>query len=176
MLKTPYDKVIAKFIRNEIKPGSRVVDVGCGTGWTALLLANAKLSCRVEGVDINTLKIHRANRLFLKAKRDHLVHCEIGTSENLLSRFGSSTIDYIVSVHSLHHYDDVVRSLLEMMEIIKPKGKLLLSELVPSYGQSVDDCIRYSGEEIGNFLRKSKFKIVSFRTEKPGVFLAVASK
>ena len=44
----PYDKAIREFLLRHIAKGSRVIDVGCGTGWTALILAGAKKNCRVE--------------------------------------------------------------------------------------------------------------------------------
>lgn len=144
----PYNRIIEKFLLKNIKPGSRVVDVGCGTGTSALLLAKNKTNCRVDGVEINRVKVHRANRLFLKAKHDHLVHCHLCAVEDLEGHFGRAIFDYVITNHAIHHFATPKKAFVQMLSILKPGGKILLTDLTPEYGRRVDQCERYSFEEL----------------------------
>jgi len=172
----PYDKAIERFLTKNIKAKSRVIDVGCGTGWTALILARKNFGCYVDGIDINTLKIHRANRLFLQAKRDHLVHCHLCGAEELTKRFGASLFDYVVTNHSIHHFEKPIIAVKQMKAILKKKGKLLLTELTPEYGKKFDKCKRYSLSQIIKILKDAGLKIISAKIELPGVILIICQK
>ncbi len=172
----PYDRVIEKFLLDNIEPNTRVIDVGCGTGWTALILANNKTNCSVDGVDINTLKIHRANTHFLKAKRDHIMHCHLCKAEELVQRFGASKFEYVVTNHSVHHFGNPLKVFKQIKAILKKGGKLLIGELTPSYGEKIDNCPRYSISKIRDFVEQSGLKLVHATVKQPGVILVVYQK
>lgn len=172
----PYDQPIKKFLEENIAPSSRVLDVGCGTGWTGLFLAKIKRHCQVDGIDLNALKVHRANALFNRAKLNHLVVCHTTPAEALVKRFGRTKFNAAVSVHSLHHYDDVVRALKQIKIVLKPGGKLLLGELDQEYGETVDDCPRYSIKKIRQLIANSGLKIQSVQNLDPGILLVLAVK
>lgn len=171
-----HDRAIKQFLSEHIRDHSRVIDVGCGTGWTALHLAQTKAACRIDGVDISELKIHRANSLFLKAKRDHVVHCQQCGAEELTKRFGYALYDFAVSSHSLHHYREPLQALKQIRSTLKPGGHLLLVELEPRYGETIDDCPRYSLPKILFLVQKARLAIQSAREKPPGVFLVRAVK
>lgn len=171
-----YNRVINRFLLRHIRPNSTVVDVGCGTGTTALLLARERPGCRVEGIDIDEIKIHRANALFAKAKREHLVRCHICSAENLAVRLGRGRYDVVVSTHSFHHYRDPRRALRQIRAILKPGGQLLLSELEPPYGETVDDCPRYSLRKISALVADAHLRVQEARRRKPGVLLVRAER
>ena len=170
-----YDTAIKKFLLANIHAESNVIDVGCGTGWTGLLLSQKNLHCNVDGVDIDELKVHRANRIFLKAKRDHLVACKTCRAEEASQRFGTHHYDFVVSNHALHHYKDSVKALREMSLLLKPSGKLLLSELEQSYGEKIDDCPRYRSEKIKELVARAGFKIRELVLKPPGVYHLTAT-
>ncbi|MBI4022425.1 MAG: class I SAM-dependent methyltransferase [Candidatus Andersenbacteria bacterium] len=170
-----YERVIKQFLAAHIPAGSRIIDVGCGTGWTALFVAENKAGCRVDGVDIDTLKVHRANRLFLRAKREHLVHCARCGAEELVRRFKRRQYDVVVSCHSLHHYREPVRALRQMRGVLKREGVLLLAELTPAFGERVDDCARYSLAKIRAFFKRAGWRLREASVQGSGVILMRAS-
>lgn len=172
----PFDQAIADFLLANVPKDSRVVDVGCGTGWTAILLTDHKVCASCEGVDVDELDIHRANRWFLQAKRDHLVHCQKGSAEELSKRLGRSNFDVVISNHSLHHYLKPEKGLQEIHKILKAKGLLLLSELEQGYGETIDNCPRYRAGKMRALITDAGFTIELFRQERPGVILVRARK
>lgn len=51
-MKDPSAAVIDEIIKREIKPGSRVIDLGCGDGRLLTLLRD-ELNCRVQGIELD---------------------------------------------------------------------------------------------------------------------------
>ena len=172
----PFDQIIADFLLAEVPVGSRVIDVGCGTGWTAILLTDHQICSSCEGVDVDELDIHRANRWFLKAKRDHLVHCQQCSAEELTKKLGRSNYDVVVSNHSLHHYLSPERGLREIYHILKAGGVLLLTELEQKFGETIDNCPRFRPDKIKQLIEGAGFPVDTFEQKKPGVLLVKARK
>lgn len=170
-----YERVIKRFLAAHIADGSRVLDVGCGTGWTALFVARTKADCVVDGVDVDELRIHRANRLFVRAKRDCVVRCVRCGAEELARRLGRARYDVVVSCHSLHHYRDPVRALKQMRRVLAPGGAVLLAELAPAYGETIDDCARYSLRKVRAFFRRAGLSVLAGEQRRPGVVLVRAA-
>lgn len=166
-----YERVIKRFLAAHIPAGSRILDVGCGTGRTALFVAEKKAGCRVDGVDIDALKVHRANRLFLRAKRDQLARCVQCSAEDLVQHFERRQYDVVVSCHALHHYGEPVRALQQMRRVLKRGGVVLLAELTPAYGEGVDDCARYSAAKIRSFFARVGWRAAEVLQKRPGVIL-----
>lgn len=67
-----YIDYVGRFL--PIKPGLRVLEVGCGEGGN--LLPFAEMGCDVEGIDFSGGKINAANRIFLEHKLNGRFACE----------------------------------------------------------------------------------------------------
>ena len=113
----PLAKIIAKEIK--LTPGSRILDVGCGTGALIQELISQSSSAHVEGVD--------ANPGMLAIARQNLpsVSFHEGAAESL--PFGNSDFDAVVSQFALMLFEDRERSLKEMWRVLKPGGQLVVA-------------------------------------------------
>jgi ubiquinone/menaquinone biosynthesis C-methylase UbiE len=105
--------------------GVRVLDVGCGRGGTAHLLAN-RLGADVTGVDLSP----EAIAFCRNAHKHPSVRFEVGDAENLPVDDGSC--DVVTNVESSHTYPDLRAFLCEVRRVLRPGGWFLHTDLLPS--------------------------------------------
>ncbi len=109
-----------------LRPGERVLDLGCGSGWATRLLARFVAEGpegfgQVVGVDISDEMIRQARA----ASKDF---------ENIMYVWGSATqipweenfFEKVLSVESFYYYPDQDRALAELFRIMAPKGRLFI--------------------------------------------------
>ncbi len=103
--------------------GSRVLDLGCGTGWSSAIYA--RRGARVVAVDISpkSLEVTKA-----KIEKDGLggrVSLQIMAAEQLA--FIGESFDYVFGISVLHH-TDLSRSVPEISRVLKPSGMAIFIE------------------------------------------------
>ncbi|MEJ7838770.1 MAG: methyltransferase domain-containing protein [Thermomicrobiales bacterium] len=107
------------FIKQHAQPGSKVLDVGCGTGVLAEALVN-------EGYAVTGLDPFQGMLKHVKQRVPELetVH---GSGENL--PFADDTFDFTYCVAVMHHVAEkgnVLSTLKEMARVTKPGGKIMV--------------------------------------------------
>ena len=110
--------------RAALRPGHRVLDLGCGTGGLALLIARLHPGVEVVGVDPDAHALARARR---KAER-------AGVAIRLDEAFGdtlpyeAAAFDRVLSAFVLHHLpaEEKVKTLREVRRVLAPGGALHL--------------------------------------------------
>ncbi len=109
-----------------VKSSQRVLDVGCGTGYFARLLAEAVgVDGVVVGIDASPEMIDYATH---QPGRPRNCDFQLGTAESL--SFASGHFDVVVSSLFMHHLpaDLQVMALTEMRRVLRPGGTLLIAE------------------------------------------------
>jgi ubiquinone/menaquinone biosynthesis C-methylase UbiE len=109
-----------------VSSGQRVLDVGCGTGYFARLLAETVGSDGlVVGVDASREMIAYAGRAAAGLSNCHF---EVGAAESL--SLPSERFDVVVSSLFMHHLpaDLQLAALGEMWRVLRPGGTLLVAE------------------------------------------------
>jgi ubiquinone/menaquinone biosynthesis C-methylase UbiE len=116
-----------------VQQGSRVLDIGCGPGYFARMLAEAVgPEGAVVGIDAAPEMIEYAIR---KARR--LVNCKFETGAAEALTFPDSSFDVVVSSLMMHHVPEELRlqAVREMRRVLRPSGVLLLSDFsIPEKG------------------------------------------
>jgi len=104
-----------------VRPGDRVVDVGCGPG-TALRIASRRGATAV-GVDPAPVMLRVARLLTRPGRR---IRWQPGVAEDLPVDDGSATV--VWSLATVHHWQDVGAGLAEAHRVLRPGGRLLAVE------------------------------------------------
>src|SRR3989338_3868965 len=107
-----------------IKPGSRVLDVGCGTGDDLVYLATHFDRLNLTGVDGDPKVLAIAKNK--SKKRGLAVKFRASLAEAL--PFTSNSFDVVWSSLMIHHLPTPIKlkALKEMRRVLKPGGKLYL--------------------------------------------------
>ena len=110
----------------DLRPGERVLDLGCGSGWATRLLARMVAEGpegfgQVVGVDVSDEMIRQARG----ASKDF---------ENILYVWGSAEkipweenfFDKVLSVESFYYYPNQDRALNELFRVMAPRGRMFI--------------------------------------------------
>lgn len=100
------------FVENRLKPGDRVVDVGCGPGRGTLFLVRQGMD--TFSIDLSTESIALAMR---RAPASRFV-----CASNLDLPFDDGSFDAVVSDGVIHHTPDARRSFAENARLVKRGG------------------------------------------------------
>jgi ubiquinone/menaquinone biosynthesis C-methylase UbiE len=106
-----------------VRPGDRVVDVGCGPG--TFLREAARRGAEAVGVEPASQMRRMAVR-FTPARLRAAVTVLDGSAERLPLEDASATVAW--SVSSVHHWVDLDAGLAELHRVLAPGGRLLLVE------------------------------------------------
>jgi ubiquinone/menaquinone biosynthesis C-methylase UbiE len=110
------------------KPPARLLDLGCGTGWTSCFFA--KQGYTVTGQDISPDMITYANKNKERDKLDNIIFIESDYEKMNYS----NEFDCAVFYGSLHHAEDEQAALQNTFNALKPNGILIVFE--PGKGHS----------------------------------------
>ena len=103
--------------RMQVEPDSRVLDVGCGSGWATRLLADYAFNGRVTGIDISDEMVRVARESSLSHPN---VDFEVASAEQL--PFHDQEFTHGFSMESLYYYRNIPRALGEICRVIRTGG------------------------------------------------------
>jgi hypothetical protein len=106
---------------------SRVLDVACGRGESARVLAE-HFGCHVVGVDYSSENVARANRLAAEGPLSDRIRFVQGDAERL--PFDAKSFDVVICECSLCIFPDIATALEEFRRVLRPGGHLGISDVV----------------------------------------------
>lgn len=155
----------------EIRPAFVAADIGCGSGYFTVPLSQ-KIK-KAYGIDIQKEML-----AFLQQKIGKL---KIKNIEPRLSRInevplGNEAVDLLISINTLHEFDDKERMIEEMQRVLKPGGKALIVDFKKEdtgFGPPV--AIRVSKKQAVRLFERKGFSVLRTRNL-PYHYLLVLSK
>ena len=111
--------------RMSLKPGERVLDLGCGAGWATRMMARSvaggKRPGQVIGLDVSDEMIRRARA---NSKDHDNVMFVVGSAQQI--PWDENFFDKVLSVESFYYYADQDRALAELFRVMAPLGHLYI--------------------------------------------------
>ncbi|MFZ0312744.1 MAG: methyltransferase domain-containing protein [Candidatus Korobacteraceae bacterium] len=108
-----------------LKPGERVLDLGCGAGWAtrllAQLVAGGERSGQVVGLDVSDEMVRRARGA--STQYDNVLFV-VGSAQQI--PWEENFFDKVLSVESFYYYGDQDGALDELFRVIAPQGELFI--------------------------------------------------
>lgn len=133
--------------------GSRVLDVCCGSGASALPAAEAVGSNgNVIGIDLAGQLLNLART---KAKQRRLTNVEFEMGDMLSMRFPPATFDAVVCVFGIFFVPDMAKAAHELWNRIRPGGKLAVTTWASNFCKPASDAFWCSIKNIRPDLHKA---------------------
>ena len=145
----------------ELRADSRVLDVGCGTGYAVRQVAARVAAGRACGIDISPAMVEEARKRIPSALATRI---EFKEASSAAIPYPDGAFTHIVCTNSFHHYPDPVGVLREMQRVLVPGGRIAIFENAPDlslYTRLWDLALRtfekghvryYTSRELGNIL------------------------
>lgn len=106
-----------------LRPGSLILEIGCGTGATSIRLMT-DYDCRVVGLDLSVRMLKQAHR---KIRRDAAIYLVQADAAHRSLPFGAATFD-VVLAESVAGILDFGTCLPEWVRVLQPGGMLALND------------------------------------------------
>ncbi len=105
-----------------VRDAERILDVGCGTGWSSLYLA--RLGHKVVGFDPSTSNMRRAKRYAI-VKGEYIEY--LGAALGYLA-FRPGRFDAIFALHSIHHVPRLREEMVVVRSWLRDGGAIAIDE------------------------------------------------
>lgn len=145
-----------RILREHVKPGMTVLDIGCGRGFFSLGMArmvgsNGKVMC----VDLQAEAIENLETQAAKAGLSKRIDTRVCDEHSLNIDDMAGLVDMALAFYVVHHAADAARLMTDVYSALKQGGKFMIVE--PGHHASVDVC-----EAVKTTARKAGFSVVDY--------------
>lgn len=112
-----------------LKPGARILEVGCGRGAGATLLLQEFAPAMIQAMDLDPIMIRQARNYLAP----HLSKIFLYVGDVLHLPYPDASLDAVFAFGVLHHVPDWRRGLAEISRVLRPGGQYFLEEFYPTF-------------------------------------------
>ncbi|CAF0745749.1 unnamed protein product [Adineta ricciae] len=105
-------------LRMQLKPGDKVLDIGCGVGGPLRRIANLS-GAHVTGVTISQYQIQRAKAIGVPA------NCQFIQGDFMQLPFEDNTFDHVYVIEAACHAPEKAKCFAEVFRVLKPGGSFV---------------------------------------------------
>ena len=171
------------FILDKSLPISgEILEIGTGKGHFALALAKYGFNFTSIDLSIQEQEIAKLNLRYFGLEKQAIFKIEDARCLN----FPDQSFDTIFSVNVFHHLENPLAVLNEITRLLKPAGKIILSDFSDKGLEIINTCHEREGrkhdyfkhhlKEAKDYFINKKFKIVEFQSEVQRVIVAADNK
>jgi len=126
-----------------IRPEDRVLDFGCGTGWTSFLLARTGAEITAMDISSQALTIAKKDATEFFSTND-LSRLRFQTFDGIKIDAPDAYFDFVITVDAFHHFPNPVEILKEFHRVLNQHGCFAFAE--PGIGHSETDTAHHESE------------------------------
>lgn len=141
-----------------IKSGMKILDLGTGSGYLAFAIARNHPQANITGLDIIEKTLIKNTEL---AQDEHLVNLLFRNYDGMIFPFDNEEFDLVISRYALHHFPVITDTFKEISRVLKPEGKLFISDPTPNINDSecfVDAFMKMKEDGHIKFYTEGEFK------------------
>jgi len=138
----------------DLKPGDRVLEIGCGPGVALDIASRMAPGGLVLGLDHSEVMVRQAERRNARAIRDGRIQVLLSSAERLPPF--DQPFDKIFSINSIHFWKNPVESIRHLRQWLAPSGVLALT-LQPRSRNATDQATNIIGQELMTKLELAGF-------------------
>ena len=117
-----------------VPSGSRILEVGCGRGAGAGLIAKEFRPARLHALDLDLQMVRKANR-YLSAN-PHVKNIFLCVADAVHLPYGNGAFDAVFGFGVLHHVPDWRAALAEITRVLRVGGVYFIEEIYPRVYQN----------------------------------------
>ena len=138
----------------DLKPGARVLDVGCGLGGNMLHFASR--GCYVHGIDISGTMVSIASERYLKYPADIQQKLSISVGDIFDSNFIPNSFDVVCCRDFMMHFSQSDRKILltKFSRWLAPGGQIVITDYVKGSSNTVSN-------EFKAYIDERKYQFIS---------------
>jgi arsenite methyltransferase len=147
------------------RPKMKVLDIGCGTGFPLIELANRLGgSCKVFGIDPDKEAI---KRIELKIRVQKLTNVTVINEKAERMPFNDNFFHLIVSSNGINNVDDTKAVLSECFRVSRRKAQMVITVNLPATMIEFYNIFEETLQEQGKFMELNKLKAHIYEKRKP---------
>ena len=116
----------------DLAEDSKVLDMGCGTGWASRMVAKMVPNGEVVGIDFAEGMIQKAKQLISKDKAHNYRSLSFKIADVEAIPYPDNYFDRVICVESFAWYPNPAAALREIKRVLKPEGKLYVADMPDS--------------------------------------------
>ena len=113
--------IFAKKLDEELPYGSKILEIGCGTGQLSIFLS--RYNRKIFSTDLSKGSLIEAKKFIDKCGINNVYLCRMNIFRNLLPE---NYFDYVISNGVLHHTFNTKLAFENISKLVKPKGYILI--------------------------------------------------
>jgi len=109
----------------------RIIDVGCGFGGTAIVLAKSLPESEIFGIDLSEPLLSLANQAAQTSGLENRLNFEMGDVQKI--PYDDNFFDVVLNINMVHLVENPVQMLNELERVLVPNGYVFIADLRRSW-------------------------------------------